>query len=119
MKFKIDENLPAEAADTLKNAGFDAHTVGDETLSGADDETVASTSRSEGRILVTLDLDFANIRAYPPGEHAGIVVLRVKHQDKSTVLAHLRRLATALAYRDPTGELWILDANRVRFRQGG
>jgi hypothetical protein len=31
---------------------------------------------------VTLDLDFANIRAYPPGKHAGIVVLRLKHQDK-------------------------------------
>ena len=36
MKFKIDENLPAEAADILKSAGFDAQTVGDENLSGAD-----------------------------------------------------------------------------------
>ena len=118
MKFKIDENLPAEAADILKSAGFDAHTVGDENLSGADDETVASTSRSEGRILVTLDLDFANIRAHPPGEHAGIVVFRVKHQEKPTVLVHVRRLAMALARRNPTGELWIVGGNRIRFRQG-
>lgn len=81
MRFKIDENLPAEAAEILQGAGFVADTVGDENLSGTDDETLASTSRSEGRILVTLDLDFANIRAYPPGEHAGIIVLRVKHQN--------------------------------------
>ena len=118
MKFKIDENLPAEAAAILKEVGFDAHTVADESLSGAVDETVAGASRAEGRILVTLDLDFANIRAYPPGEHAGIVVLRVKHQDKPTVLVHLRRLTTALASRNPTGELWIVDGNRIRFRQG-
>jgi len=118
VKFKIDENLPAEAAGVLRGAGFDVHTVGDEKLSGVDDETVASTSRSEGRVLVTLDLDFANIRAYPPGEHPGIAILRVKHQDKPTVLVHLRRLAMALVRRNPTGELWIVDDSRIRFRQG-
>ncbi|MGO9260144.1 MAG: DUF5615 family PIN-like protein [Bryobacteraceae bacterium] len=88
-------------------------------LSGAKDETVATTSRSEGRVLVTLDLDFANIRAYPPGEHTGIVVLRVKRQDKPTVLAYVRRLAAALTRRNPAGELWIVDGNRIRFRQSG
>jgi predicted nuclease of predicted toxin-antitoxin system len=103
VRFKIDENLPAEAAAVLQGAGFDAHTVDGEKLSGASDETVAGASRSEGRILITLDLDFANIRAYPPGEHAGIVVLRVKHQDKPAVLAHLRRLVTALLGREATG----------------
>jgi predicted nuclease of predicted toxin-antitoxin system len=118
VKFKIDENLPAEAAEILRGGGFVADTVADEDLSGTDDETVANLSRLEGRILVTLDLDFANIRAYPPGEHAGIIVLRMKHQDKPTVLAHVRRLATVLANRNPAGELWIVDTNRIRFRQG-
>ena len=92
-------------------------TVADESLSGANDAIVAGASRSEDRILVTLDLDFANIRAYPPGEHSGIIVLRVKHQDKLTVLVHLRRLTAALARRNPAGELWIVDGNRIRFRQ--
>ena len=71
MKFKTDENLPVEAAATLL-ARFDAETIWDEKLSGADDLVVASTSRNEGRILLTLDLDFANIRAYPPREHPGL-----------------------------------------------
>ena len=117
MNFKIDENLPAEAAEILRSVGFVADTVADENLGGAKDETVAAASRLEGRILVTLDLDFANIRAYPPGEHAGIIVLRIKRQDKATVLAYVRRLATALTRRNPVGELWILDGNRIRFRQ--
>jgi predicted nuclease of predicted toxin-antitoxin system len=118
VNFKIDENLPAEAAEILRSIGFVADTVADENLSGAEDETVATASRSEGRILVTLDLDFANIRAYPPGEHTGIIVLRVKRQDRATVLGYVRRLATALARRNPSGELWILEGNRIRFRQG-
>lgn len=117
MNFKIDENLPVEAAEILRGSGFVADTVDDEDLSGADDGTLARASQSEGRILVTLDLDFANIRAYPPGEHAGIIVLRVKNQDKSSVLAFIRRLVVALPNRNPSGELWIVDGNRIRFRQ--
>jgi predicted nuclease of predicted toxin-antitoxin system len=78
VRFKIDENLPTEAAEVLREAGFGADTVGDEDLSGSDDPAVANSARLEDRILVTLDLDFANIRAYPPHEHPGIVVLRLK-----------------------------------------
>jgi len=118
VNFKIDENLPAGAAEILRSIGFAADTVADENLSGAKDETVATASRSGGRILVTLDLDFANIRAYPPGEHTGIIVPRVKRQDKATVLAYVRRLAAALTSRNPSGELWILDGDRIRVRQG-
>jgi predicted nuclease of predicted toxin-antitoxin system len=118
VRFKIDENLPVEAAQILKVAGFTADTIQDENLSGSDDETVARRSRSEDQILVTLDLDFANIQAYPPGTHTGVVVLRLKRQDKGTVLAYVRRLIAALPHRSPVGELWIVGGNRIRFRQG-
>ena len=63
MKFKIDENLPAEAAEILKSAGFDAHTVEDERLSGASDDTVAGASRSEDRILVACRSEFVSMPA--------------------------------------------------------
>lgn len=118
MKFKIDENLPIEAALTLNERGFQAETVLAELLSGADDQTIANRVRAEERILVTLDLDFSNIRAYPPDEYAGIIVLRLKTQDKPTVLSYIRRLAVALDKRIPQGELWIVQHDRIRFRQG-
>jgi Domain of unknown function (DUF5615) len=66
VKFKTDENLPGEAATVLQSAGFDAETVWSEALSGAPDEILADHARHEARVLVTLDLDFANIRNYPP-----------------------------------------------------
>jgi predicted nuclease of predicted toxin-antitoxin system len=120
VKFKIDENLPIEAATTPRDASFDAETIRDERLSGADDHVVAARVQREGRILVTLDLDFSNIRAYPPEQFAGIMVLRLKAQDKATVLAYtyMRRAVTVLQQRSPVGELWIIQHDRVRFRQG-
>ena len=63
MKLKIDENLPVDCAVILHGAGFEADTV----------FVIASRSRAEDRVLVTLDLDFSDIRAYPPSEHAGII----------------------------------------------
>jgi predicted nuclease of predicted toxin-antitoxin system len=59
LKFKTDENLPVEAAAVLRDAGFDAETVWDEALAGSEDATIADRVRTEGRILVTADLDFA------------------------------------------------------------
>jgi hypothetical protein len=58
--------------DAVRGIGFVADTVADANLSGAKDETAATASRAEGRILVTLDLDFANIRAYPRESTPGL-----------------------------------------------
>jgi len=85
VKFKTDENLPLEASAVLRERGFDAEPVWDEQLSGADDWVIAARVQSEGRILLTLDLDFANIQAYRPDQYAGIIVLRLEKQDKATV----------------------------------
>jgi hypothetical protein len=117
VKFKTDENLPIEAAATLREAGFDAETIWDEKLSGADDQVVASTSRNEGRNLLTLDL----VR-----QHSSVPTARasrdhragLKYQDKLTIITYVRRLAAALARRSPAGELWIVEGKRIRFRGG-
>ena len=119
MKFKIDENLPLEAATALRDAGFDVETVWDEALSGAADEIIAARVQHETRVLATLDLDFANIQAYPPDRFAGIVVLRSKTQDKPTLVAYVRKFMAVLQHRSPIGELWIVQRDRIRFRQGG
>ena len=40
MKFKLDENLPEVVREALNELGHDAHTVADEQLSGASDQTL-------------------------------------------------------------------------------
>jgi predicted nuclease of predicted toxin-antitoxin system len=84
LKFKVDENLPTEYASILREAGFEAGTVSDEKLSGAGDSALSERCRAEDRVLMTLDLDFANVQAYPPKSHPGIVAFRSKSQDKPT-----------------------------------
>lgn len=116
MRFKIDENLPVELADLLRSSGHEADTVGDEQMSGVGDSALAALCQSERRSLITLDRGFADIRAYPPAEYDGIVVLRPERQDKSTVLRLCEQLVEALRAHPLPGHLWVLEAHRLRLR---
>ena len=80
MRFKLDENLPVSSAAILASSGHDVDTVGQEGLSGAPDPDVVAAATAVGRVLISLDVGLADIRAYPPGSHAGIVVLRLTDQ---------------------------------------
>jgi len=56
---------------------------------------------------MTLDLDFANVQAYPPKSHPGIVVFRPESQDKPTLVALLKRLVPVLLQLSPKHQLWM------------
>jgi predicted nuclease of predicted toxin-antitoxin system len=117
LKFKVDENLPTEYASILRGAGFEADTVSDEKLSGASDSVLSERCRTEDRVLMTLDLDFANVQAYPPKSQPGIVVFRPESQDKPTLVALLRRLVPVLLQLSPKHQLWIVEPDRIRYRE--
>ena len=63
------------------------------------------------------DLDFADIRASPPKDYAGLLVLRLSRQDKLHVLSVFERLLLVLETEPLEGKLWIVDENRVRIRE--
>ena len=66
MRFKVDESLHVEIADLLRERGQDALTVFDQKARGRSDRDIADLSRTEGRVLISLDLDFSNILIFPP-----------------------------------------------------
>ncbi len=70
----------------LKSLRFDVDSVLEEYLGGRDDPTVLEAASAEGRMLITLDRGFGDVRSYPPGSHPGIVVLRPDDQRVATVL---------------------------------
>lgn len=116
MLFKIDENLPVEVAELLRAEGHDAATVQEECLAGSPDSDISQICRQEQRALVTLDTDFADIRTYPPNQYAGIVVLRLKRQDKASVMDACADLVHLLTQEQLEHTLWILDENYLRIR---
>ena len=119
MRGKIDENMPLESAEVLRACGWECHTVFDEGLSGAADGNIAIRCQAEGRVLFTLDLDFADIRAYPPSEYPGIVVLRPVQPGRNSVLKLLREAIPLLRSESAEHRLWIIEPGRLRIREAG
>jgi predicted nuclease of predicted toxin-antitoxin system len=64
VRFKLDENLPNDLADYLRDAGHEVSDVLEEGLGGEDDPLVLRAAKKERRVLMTFDLDFADIRSF-------------------------------------------------------
>lgn len=117
MKFKLDENLPASAVQALAGCGHDVDTVRAEGLTGAPDPRVVSAAAVDGRVLITLDRGMGDIRAYPPGSHAGIVVLRLADQSAPAVKEAVTELANWAEIEALTGAVAVLQQGVLRIRR--
>jgi predicted nuclease of predicted toxin-antitoxin system len=116
MQFKVDENLHPDAADVLRDAGRDAMTVLEQNLRGRADREIAEVCLREQRAIITLDLDFSDIREFPPEHYQGIIVLRLVDQSRPAVVRTMRRLLAVMAVERLPGALWIVDEQQVRIR---
>jgi hypothetical protein len=67
--------------------------------------------------LLTFDLDFSNIHAYPPKRYAGIAVLRLGSQAHPVARAAVERILALLPHERLSGTLWIVEEDRVRIRE--
>ena len=115
MKIKLDENLGNRGAEILRAAGYSVTTVVEEGLSSASDDRLIEVCRSEGKCLVTLDLDFGNPLRFDPLRYSGIVVLRLPLEcTAGDLLDAIRTLAIGLADSAVAGKLWIVQRGRIR-----
>ena len=75
-KFLADENVPGDAVEAARAAGYDLAWI-KELSPSADDDTVLATSLAERRVFVTFDKDFGEM-AFRHGKTAtcGVVLLR-------------------------------------------
>ena len=116
MKLKLDEKIPSTVAEFLREPLFDVDTVLEESLGGSDDRTVLEAARAEGRMLITLDRGFGDVRSYPPGSHPGIVGLRPDDQRVPTVLRSVEMLVEHHDLASLAGCISVIQRNVLRVR---
>ena len=117
MKFFLDENLSQQHAIELRSEGHDAIAVLEVGLSGASDEQILRFAVENGRILVTLDADFANVIRFPPERTLGVVRLKVHPATEERIRESLRRALLFLRNIDIVGRLAVVDDDKIRIRR--
>lgn len=93
--------------------------VSGSSLADAPDERIASHARSNGLVLMTRDVDFADVRRFPPSDYQGIVVVSAPEHATASMIAGLVSeflSSTELLARLP-GRLAIVEFGRVRLRE--
>ena len=118
MRFLIDANLPRAAILVCQKFGHQIEFARDIGLAAASDAQIAERARESGAALLTRDLDFADVRRYPPDQYSGIVVLRLPDTTVALEIARvLERFLMEPGFLEPlAGRLAIVETDRVRFR---
>ncbi len=116
MRLLLDENLSPRHAASLNIKGYAAISVAEANLCGASDEAVRDFAVREGRILVTLDADFGNIRRFSPANTPGVIWLRLARPTEARIAAALERAVLALSEHDMQGRLAVVDDDKIRLR---
>jgi len=117
MKIKLDENLPLELMGLLSSHGHDVDTVPGEKLAGRDDSTIFSAAVSDERLLMTLDLDFSDVRKFRPGTHPGLVLIRLKHPSRRNIIQRMHQVLLSESLDDWKSCFVVVGENKLRIRR--
>lgn len=104
-------------AEFLRQMGHECDRVTDESLSGETDEIVWQQACQEHRFFITLDLDFSDVRRFPPGTHPGILLLRPRSRSRQAVLDLLTRILNDYPLESLQGCLVVTDEAQTRIRR--
>jgi len=117
MRVKLDENMPAGLIGILSQYGHEATTVPQQELAGQSDATIWEAAQREGRFLITMDLDFADIRHFLPGTHEGILILRLARQGRRAIRTVFQAVLAQCPLDSFKGCIVIVNEHRIRVRK--
>ena len=114
----VDEDMHRSVAEPLKQLGHRVLDVRDHGLRGASDQEVFAFAQRQGAALLTGDLGFANLLAFPLGSHQGIIVARFPHElSTQRINEEILRGLEGIKDEEIEGSLIILEPGRVRMRR--
>ena len=116
MRFVLDQSADAGLAPHLQALGHDATRIAKEYPHGLPDTRVLAIAHSEGRVLITADLDFGDLIFHQRRLHAGVMLFRLG--DFAALALWIARLDHVLAqYSEQLDQFIVVTRRAVRVRR--
>lgn len=117
MQIKVDEDLPKQVANLLREKGYQAASVFEQGMSGWKDIELWRKVQHESRLLITADKGFADIRTYPPGTHAGVMLLRPDQDGIRPTVELVEKVLQSYDLNALSGTTTVVTPRGVRVRK--
>lgn len=97
MKFLADMGISPRTVNWLKNRGYDAVHLIEEGLERLPDDEILVKARNEGRILLTVDLDFGYLLAVSGEQLPSVILFRLGNESYEIILERLNEVLSLCA----------------------
>jgi predicted nuclease of predicted toxin-antitoxin system len=117
MKLLLDMGLSPRTAEHLRGLGHDADHLGKRGLPKLADEEIMRLAESEGRAVVTFDLDFSRILAVQRLTQPSVILFRLEQFTTDGINALLTPILKKYAAQLESGVIIVVDPHRIRVRK--
>jgi predicted nuclease of predicted toxin-antitoxin system len=112
-KILADENIPKSVVSWLRSVGQDVVRSSEVGLKGTTDRNVIRRADEEGRIILTLDMDFASLY-HQMGGLFGVVIVRVHPATPAKIKSFLERVFANVDLGEHAKSLIVASEKRVQ-----
>ena len=116
MRFLGDVGVSTSTLRALREAGYDAVHLREQNLHRLPDGAILEKASNEGRIVITLDLDFGDLLAFSGGRLPSVIIFRLHNQTPSNVTRRPFDLLSVEIPRLEAGAVIIVEDSRYRMR---
>lgn len=117
MHVKVDEDIPPIAAVWLRERDYEASTVVEQGMGGWKDDALWQQLQIDKQFLITADKGFGDIRVYPPGSHAGLLLLRPDEDGIRPILDLLKMVLSQLDLNQLAETISVATPRGLRIRR--
>ena len=116
MKFFLDMPVAQRVNHWLLDRGFDAIHARDLGMNRFPDEDLLEYALKEGRILMTMDLDFPAILAHTRAKEPGVILFRMFHPKPKLIQERLEYLFKTHMESEIACSITTIEDSRIRIR---
>jgi len=117
MSVLLDHCVPSKFLHLVQSWGYDISPVKQYISPDSPDSAVIALAQQLDAVLLTVDMDFANILNYPPENYGGIIVMRYELSEEPALIVTLQSAFSDL-YRDELrSAIVVVEPKRYRVRR--
>ncbi|MBE9141804.1 DUF5615 family PIN-like protein [Planktothrix mougeotii] len=116
MKFLADMGVSPLTVQVLRQQGYDAVHLSEQGLERLPDSKILEKARQENRIILTFDLDFADLLAASSQQLPSTIIFRLKDTKPTVVSGRLLIILNECQEELKTGAIVTINDTRYRLR---